>query len=399
MSTRFRYRAATATGEIREGVLQATSRESVLRELRGQQLTPVEVAESARTTSGIGISTRGRSAAVTLWTRELATLLDAGFSLDRALAVTGRHTDHPGLQELVDSIRRDVRGGTPFSDAVARHPRYFPTLLPALLRAGEATGALPTVMEQAAEHMEETAELRSQVRSALLYPALMAVVATLGVLVLLVFVIPRFAAILEDVGGTLPLTTRILAGGSRVLAGWWWLWLGLAAGGALWARQALARPDVRRRWDAWRLGLPWVGELEQKYVAARFARTFGLLLGSGVAMVTALRLARDAVGNLAARAGIDRAATQVAEGRPVAAALEGTLPAMAVNMLAVGEESGRLEELSLRVAGIYDREVRRTVRTLVAMIEPALILIFGGLVGFVAIAMLQAIYSINTGVF
>lgn len=399
MSTRYRYRAATAAGEIREGVLQAPSRESVLREIRRLELMPVEVVAGDEAGSRRVMSIRGRGAAVTLWTRELATLLDAGFSLDRALAVTGRHTTHPGLAEAVDAIRREVRGGSAFSDTLKRHPRYFPSLVPALVRAGEATGELAAVMEQVADHMEETAELRSQVRSALLYPALMAVVATLGVLVLLVFVIPRFTTILADVGGTLPWTTRLLAAGSRVVVGGWWLWLGLGVGGAVWARRALAEPETRARFDAWRLDWPWTGDLERKYSTARFAGTFGLLLRSGVAIVPGLRLARDAIPNRAVRAGLDRAATQVAEGGSVAAALDGTLPTMAVGMLAVGEESGRLEDLCLRVGRVYDREVRRTVRLLVSMIEPALILIFGGIVGFVAIAMLQAIYSINTGVF
>jgi type II secretory pathway component PulF len=398
VSTRYRYRAATAAGEIREGVLQAASREGVIRELRGQQLTPVEIVVGGRTKAARA-SSRGRHAAVTLWTRELATLLEAGFSLDRALAVTIRHASHDGLKEALETVRREVRGGLPFSDALERNPRYFPSLVPALVRAGEATGALTTVMEEVADHLEESGALRSEVRSALLYPALMAAVATLGVLVLLVFVIPRFATILEDVGGTLPWTTRVLSGGSRLLATWWWLGLAVAAAGVLWARRSLADPATRERWDAWRLTLPWTGELEQKYVAARFARTLGLLLHSGVAIVTALRMAADTVGNRAARHQVARAADQVAEGGTVSAALDGTLPDMAITMLAVGEESGRLEELCIRVAAIYDREVRRTMRSLVAMLEPALILIFGGLVGFVAVAMLQAIYSINTGVF
>jgi general secretion pathway protein F len=399
VTRRFRYRAATAGGQIREGVLQGGSRDMVLRELRGQQLTPVQVEPDLPVTRRPRLKAGRRGPAVSLWSRELATLLDAGLPLERALSVTAGHTDNPGLADVLREVRGDLRGGAAFSEALARHPRWFPPLVPALVEAGEATGSLETVMDQAAEHLEETADLRSQVRAALVYPVLMAGVASLGVLVLLVFVIPRFTAILEDVGGALPLTTRALAGGSALLLKGWWLWLGLAIAGALWVRSALARPGTRERWDARRLGVPGTGALERKYLTARLTGTLGLLLESGVPVVHALRIAARTLGNRAVRAGVERAASRVAEGGAVAPALEDTLPPMAVRMLAVGEEAGRLGELCVRVARTYDRDVRRSVRTLVGMIEPTLILVFGALVGFVAIAMLQAIYSINSGVF
>jgi len=227
----------------------------------------------------------------------------------------------------------------------------------------------------------------------------MAVVATLGVSVLLLFVVPRFTVILEDVGGALPLSTKMLVGLSAFLKGWWWLLLMAGAGAAFALRSSFAAPESRRAWHRRRLGWPWVGELELRYATAQFTRTLGLLLHSGAPMLTALRVARAAVPNLALAAGVERAAAEVSEGGGLAAALQGTLPPVAIQMLAVGEESGRLEELCLRIAESYDAEVRRALRTLVAMIEPAMILIFGLLVGFVALAMLQAIYSINASAF
>jgi general secretion pathway protein F len=399
VSTSYRYRAATAAGQIREGVLQAGSRETVLRDLRGQDLTPIRVepvmgnATARRLFPGTG------TPPVWAVTRELATLLDAGLPLDRALEIVGRSAGHPGLSRVLDQLRQDVRGGAAFSEALAGHPRYFPSLVPALVRAGEATGALDTVMDQVADHLEERAELRSQVRAALLYPALMACVATLGILILLIFVIPRFAAILLDVGGKLPLATRLLVVGGNVMTDWWWLGLALVAALGVAVRRAFRDPGNRARFDAWRLRLPWVGDVERRFIAAHFTQTLGLLLGSGVGIVNALDIAGDTVSNRAARGSIERARTRVAEGGSLAHALEGTLPPMAVRMLEVGEESGRLEDLCLRVGRAYTREVRRSLRTAVSIIEPALILVFGVLVGFVAVAMLQAIYSINTGAF
>ncbi len=398
MNERYRYRAATPEGQILEGILEAPSRQQAVNELRSQQLHPVSVSLAPA-----GERRRGRwferRTAVTVWTRDLGILLGAGLPLDRALSVTVRQTHHEGLAVALAEVRRSVRGGSSLADALARHPGYFPPLVVAMIQAGEASGSLDAVFEQMADHLEETAALRSQVFSALLYPALMAVVASIGVTVLLLFVVPRFSAMLADVGGTLPWTTRLLVTGSGLLAGWWWLWLGLAVTVGIALHRALQRPEHRRTWHAARLRLPWVGDLERKYSTARFAGTLGILLQSGVAIVEALTIARGAISNRSIGEGVEEAAAGVAEGSALAPMLAGTFPPMAIHMIDVGEESGRLEALCLRVATTYDAEVRRALRTMVSMIEPAMILIFGVLVGFVALAMLQAIYSINTTAF
>lgn len=399
MSIRFRYRAATPTGQVVEGVVHAASRQGVLAELRRQRLYPVAVDEVASPAAERGTRRLGRRAAVALWTRSTATLLRAGVPLDRTLAFGAAHVGHAGMAEAVRDVRRSVRSGTGLADALARHPRYFDSLFVASVAAGESSGALDTVLERLSEHLEERAELRSQVQSALLYPALMTVVATIGVAVLLGFVIPRFAAILSDVGGKLPATTRLLMAASLALTKGWWAWLLIAVATAYAVPAALARPDVRRRWHMARLGLPWLGDFERKYITARFARTFGLLLRSGIPVLPALRIARASAPNVVFQDGIDQAAVAMAEGIALTSALAGALPPLALQMMAVGEESGQLEELCLRVADAYDGEVRRSLRAMVALIEPAMILVFGGLVGFVALAMLQAIYGINLSQF
>ena len=394
MSVRFRYRAATPAGQVVEGVLHGVSRQTVLAELQRQRLYPVAVEEVAG--GGERRARRmGRRPAVALWTRSTATLLGAGVPLDRALGFTGSHIGHAGLETAVKEVRRAVQNGSTLADALARHPAYFDPLFVATVSAGESTGALDTVFARVADHLEETAELRSQVQSALIYPALMTVMAILGLVLLLAYVIPRFAEVVADVGGELPVAARALMAVSGAVTRWWWLWLALVAAAAYAVRMTLADPDARRRWHATRLELPWIGGFERKYLTARFARTLGLLLRSGIPALPALRIARASAANLAFQAGVDRAAAAVTEGGALAPALAGTLSPLALQMIAVGEESGQLDTLALRVADAYDADVRRSLRTMVALIEPAMILVFGGLVGFVALAMLQAIYGIN----
>jgi general secretion pathway protein F len=399
VTTRFRYRASNAAGQVVEGVLYAPSAQTLLADLHRQRLYPVlveEVAPVARQGRTWGLS---RRAAVAMWSRNASTLLSAGVPLDRVLGLTAEHAGHTGLAEAVRRVRRAVQSGASLAEALEREHAHFGPLVVAMVAAGEASGALDAVFARLADYLEQANELRSQVTASLLYPALMATVASIGVVVLLLFVIPRFAAILGDVGTTLPLSTRLLVGASTLVANGWWVWLLLAAGLSYGLGTALQNRDTRRRWHAARLRWPVVGDLELKYATARFARTLGLLLRSGVPILNALRIARASLQNLALGDGMDRAAVTVAEGGALAPALAGTWPPLALQMLAVGEESGRVDEMCLRIADTYESEVRRALRTAVAMIEPVMILVFGALVGFIALAMLQAIYSINSGAF
>src|SRR2546422_9855510 len=228
MTVRFRYRAATPEGHVVEGSVQAPSRRSVLEELPRRHLYPVTVDETTPGPAGRAGRRLGRRAAVALWTRNAATLLGAGVALDRALAFTAEHAAHDGLAEAVRQVRRAVQEGASLADALARHPRYFDPLFVAMVSAGQSSGALEIVFDLLSEHLEEGAELRSQVRTALLYPALMAIVGGIGLGVLLGFVIPGFAGILADVGGTLPVSTQLLLAASTVLTKGWWAWLLLA---------------------------------------------------------------------------------------------------------------------------------------------------------------------------
>ena len=399
MIGRYRYRAATAAGQMVEGVLQAPSRQTVLENLHRQRLYPVAVDEVSTGRIEGRRARRSTRAALALWARNCATLLGAGLPLDRALAFTTEQLGNDTVREALHRVRREVQRGASLAEALTAQPAVFAPMFGAMVSAGEATGQLEAVLDRLATHLEEGNELRSQVRSALIYPALMSVVGGLGVLVLLGFVVPRFTAMLEDVGGTLPASTRLLVGASGVLTQWWWLWVPLLIASGYVLLAALKRPDVQRAWHRARLRWPWVGDLELKYATAQFTRTLGLLLRSGLPILPALKIARSTLPNVMLREGVERASASVGEGGALAPSLAETFPLLAVQMLAVGEESGRLDDLCLRVSDTYDAEVRRALRTLVAMIEPAMIVLFGGLVGFVALAMLQAIYSMNTSGF
>jgi len=394
VNARFRYRASTGRGEVVEGVSEAASRQQLLDELRRRDLHAMSIEETVATRARRETFPR-RSAAVTRWARNFAALVGAATPLDRALRVSAEQSGHEGLARVLEDVRDAVQAGESLSDALSRYPGWFPPVLPALARAGEASGALGDVLEQAADHLEEADELRSQVRSALIYPALMSVVAAVGVAVLMLFVVPRFAGLLEDLGGSLPLTTRALIGTGAFLHRFWWLLLALLLAVGLGGREWLRRPANRMSWHRSRLGWPVVGDLEAKLVAARFTRTLGLLLSHGLPLLSSLRIARASVGNLHVAAVLERGTTAVAEGHPLSEGVEEALPPIAVEMLAVGEESGQLAAMCLRVADSFDKEVRRAVKVAVSLLEPAMIVAFGVLVGLVALAMLQAIYSVN----
>jgi type II secretory pathway component PulF len=393
---RYRYRASDADGRLVEGIVQAASRGIALEELRRQRLVPVDVAPLGNELA-VRAPKQRRVQAIATWARTVATLLEAGMPLDRALAFGATHAANPAVATASSDVRGDVQNGSTLADAIRKRSAVFGALVPAMAAAGEESGALDQAMARLADHLDEANELRAQVRSALVYPAIMAGASAAGITVLLAFVVPRFAAMLQETGGTLPLSTRVLVGASRVLTAWWWLWVVLALGVIVALRAWLGDGANRRRFHAARLRWPVIGPIESALVTARFTRALGMLLASGMPVLGALRIARGTVTNVAMGASLDQASEDVSHGIRIATALAPVLPPLGAQLLAVGEETGRLSELARQVADTYERELTRALRSAVALIEPALILFFAVLVGFVALAMLQAIYSVNAG--
>jgi type II secretory pathway component PulF len=394
----FRYRAATADGRVLVGTVAGPSREAALAELNARRLAVISL-EADAPPAATGVPRRRARVPLPLWTRTLATLLGAGVRLDEGLSFLVTSAAGSPMEGVTRAVREAVRGGASLAAALRAHPGTFDAVYVAMVDAGEAGGALPLVLEQLADHLEERAELRAQLRGALAYPALLAATSIVGVGLLLVVVLPRFAAMLGDSGGTLPLSTRALLAVGGAVTGWWWLWLTVLAGVMFWAARERSHPARRQRWAARRLGWPLVGEVERAWGTARLTRTLGILVGSGVAVLPAIRIARTAVANPALGAAVDEAERRVAEGQGIAASLGDAVTPLAARLLAAGEESGRLAQTCLRVAESHEREVRRALHGAVSVVSPALVLLFAAVVGFVALALLQAIYSVNARAF
>lgn len=398
MTARYRYRAADASGRVVEGDLQSQSRSTAIEDLRRQSLFPVDVSEMDSVGPKQTMERSSLPDALAVWTRTLSTLLSAGLPLEKALSFSSSETSNSSLTAAVAQVRTDIREGVSLATAMKKRPRVFGPLFIAMVTAGEESGALDQVLGRLADNLDESAELRGRVRSALLYPALMAIVASMGVTIILLFVIPRFVDMLGEVGGELPVSTRALIGMSTFVTRWWWIWIPFALLIVFSIQRWLSDPANRFRWHRLRLGVPVTGDLERNYLTARFSRTLGLLQRSGVGIVASLRIARSAMTNDFIGDQIGRATDSVSQGRRLGSELEGVLPPLAVQLISVGEESGKLGELCLRAADAYDKDVSRRLTALVSLLEPALILAFGAMVGFVALAMLQAIYSVNAHV-
>ncbi|HEY0155584.1 MAG TPA: type II secretion system F family protein [Longimicrobium sp.] len=395
--TAFRYRAATPEGKIVEGVLQAPSRDGVLADLRARALFPVAVEEAGDAEVSGGRGGRAGASLRPQLTRSLSTLLESGFPVDRALSVAADLTDDAMLRGVVQAVRQDVRAGRPLSDAFGAHPRIFPPVYVAMVAAGEAGGTLGPTFGRLATLQEEEAELRSSLVSALLYPALMMAAGGAAVMLLVFVVLPQFAGVLQDAGAKLPFTTRVLLATTTAASRWGWL-VALVAAASIWASVYTVRtPAGRAKWDALLLRIPGVGDLIRRVATARIARILGMLLQNGVPLVNSLEIARGTAGNVVLARGLGDAVRAVREGKTLAASAGPMLPKLARQMMSVGEETGTLPEMLLRVATVYDREVRDTLKRAITLVEPTLILLFGAIVGFIALGMLQAIYSINAG--
>lgn len=399
----FAYRATDARGEIKEGLVQGLNAVQVKTALQRQSLFVLDLNERAPAgtgNGGLGASFRqlgsGKGELPT-FTRAVAAFLGAGFPLDRALGLYTEMAAHPRFDAAVKHLRREIQAGKSFAGALETEPNFFDPLFVSTVGAAERAGALEAGLTSLADHLEERRELRQQLQGILLYPAIMACVAALAVTVLLIFVIPKFVDILEGGGQTLPWATALLLGLSRTLTRFWWLIGILAALVFALVHGWLNTAEGRRTWDQRKLRLPFVGTFVRKLLAGRFCRTLGTLLQNGVPLTNALRLTAETLGNTAATQVVRDVQVRVKEGESLAGALGrfDVFPTAVLRMIAVGEESGKPEEMLFRAAQFYEGDVRRNLRTAVGLVEPAMILLLGGVVGFVALAMIQAVFSIN----
>jgi general secretion pathway protein F len=390
--TAFRYEAARSDGGLVRGLLDAASEPAAAAVLSARGLYPVLVEPSptpdTRHLFG-GPSTRQQATVF----QSLAAFVDAGVPLEKALEVTKRVASGL-LRDGLGRVAQRVREGSSLGMALASEG-LFSAVTVGLVRAGERGVGLGAALGQAAAQLEREAETEARVKTALTYPVLLAIVGSGAIGLIVLFVIPRFAALLGDLGQTLPAATRLLLTLSSAARGYG---LVLAAGGVgLAIVVARAIHEHRVAWDGWLLGLPVVGALRSAMASARASRTLGALLGSGTPALAALEIAREAAGDAAVATRIAAARSRVAEGQGLTAALQatGALTSSALQLAAIGEGSGRLPALLAKAAELDDAEAERRLKTLVALLEPGMILLFAGLVAFVAAALLQAVYALR----
>jgi general secretion pathway protein F len=395
-ATRFGYRAANAAGVLEEGEIDAASEQQAVDVLRRRSLWvtevwPTQARARVRRSRGTVSGTLARD------TRTLATLVASGVPLEKSLTYIATNSASAELRDAFTTVRNRVQSGAALSEAF-RGERVFPPLFPALAATGEATGTLDVSLARLAEHLERADELRAKLRAALLYPMLLGGAAIIGVVVIMLVVVPRFAVLLEQAGGELPLSTRALMAVSSVFTIGWPVILVVAIAIAVLWPSWIARPVNRLRFDSARLRWPVVGDYERATAAARYTRTLALALPSGVDLLTAMRLSRESVENVALANQLCEAEDSVRNGAPLSVSVSSALPPLAVQLLAAGEAASALPTLSGRAADALDSEVQRELSRAVTLIEPVLILGFGGLIGFVALGLLQAIYGINSSV-
>lgn len=400
----YAYRALTPDGRSVRGVVDADSARGARARLRRDGVFPTELTEESATQAAGGpgglsgrFSSRVSTTDLALVSRQLGTLIGAGVPVVEALGAVGEQTERPAVSRVLSHVRDRVIQGSSLADAFAEHPTAFPDLYVGMVRAGEAAGALELVLDRLAAYMESQARLASKVRAALAYPLLMTVVSTGIVGFLLAFVVPKVTRIFVEQKQELPLATKILLGASDAVASSWWLLGLLAIAAGFGVNAALRRPAGRLWIDRRILTFPYVGAVVTRVAAARFARTLGTLLGNGIPLLGALDVAGGVTGHPAMAAAVGDARSAVREGQSLATTLRqsGLFPPLLIHMIAVGERSGELEAMLSKAADGYEQEVESTLATLTSVLEPAMIVVMGGVMLFIVLAILLPIFELN----
>ena len=398
----FAYKGLTEAGRNVQGVIEADGARAARARLRRDGVYPTEVAEEAARSTRNGFQWRSNerigNADLSVISRQLATLLSAGIPVVEALEAVGEQAERPAITRMLSHLRDEVSQGTSLAEAMEAHPHVFGELYVGMVRAGETAGALHLVLDRLAIHTEAQTRLASQVRNALAYPVIITLVSATIVVLLLAFVVPKVARIFADQEQALPLPTRILLGASSAVTDNGWLLL-LSSAGAIGAAVVFVRRPEGRAWfDRQILRLPLIGPILKKVAVARFSRTLATLLGNGIPLLGALELAGRVIGNQALQAAVNEAHTAIREGQSVAEPLRrsGLFPPLLTRMIAVGERSGDLEPMLERVADAYEQEVESSLGGFTAVLEPAMVVVMGGMMVFVVLAILLPIFEINS---
>ena len=399
----YTYKASTFEGKIVEGSLEASDSSAAALKIQDMGLLPIRVGAAAKTNALTREiewpwkRKRVRRKDLLVFTQELHTLVKASFPLDRSLAILGQLAESPILTDIVQDVLKEVKGGKSLSEALGKYPETFPKVYVSMVKAGEASGALEEILARLAAFLEQAENLRTYIVTALIYPTLLAVVGTVSLIILTLFVVPRFSSIFQDMGIPMPLPMVILRGISTVISGYWWAFLALIIFAVFYLRRMLATPEGRLNWDRKLLRIPLVGSVLRKVEVARFSRTLGTLLHGGVPLLQAMNIVRDIVSNQGIASTIDPIRNGIKKGEGITSPMKqsGVFPPLAMHLIEVGEESGRLDTMLVQVADVYDAEVRDGIKNLISFFEPALILVMGIVIATIVVSMLLAIFSIN----
>lgn len=408
----YAYRASTREGKVVEGSMEASGEAAVVAHLRSQGFLPLSVTQGSRAAGGsfslaslrslkIELpwqrAARVRSRDLMVFTGELSTLLKAGLPLDRSLGSLSHLTENESLKRIVGQVLARVQEGRSLSQALGEHPDVFPPLYVNMIRAGEAGGVVDTVLERLAEYLENSEKTREEIKSAMVYPIILATTAGAAIVIMLTFVLPKFAAIFADLGTAMPSSTRFVMAVSDFAIGYWWVLVGAAVGAWMGFQRWRATPKGRDRWDRFLLKAPVLGDLVAKLQVARFARTLGTMLKSGVPLIQALEIVRAVVANVIIAHALGVVQREVSEGKGLTGPLEKAkvFPPLALQMVGVGEETGRLDDMLLVVSDHYDGEVSHAIARAMSLISPLVLVVMGVITGFIVWAMISAVFSVN----
>jgi type IV pilus assembly protein PilC len=394
----FAYTAVDASGFPSKGEIAGATKQAVTDELKARGLTVMDLKEKkSGLQADITLWKRVKAAELTVMTRQLATMISSGMTLLRAFYVLEEQCENPLLRDTLAAVREDIEAGISFSEALAKHPKVFSPLYVAMVRAGEAGGVLEQSLERIADQLEKDDSLRRQVKSAMAYPTVVLTFALAVLLGLIAFIVPVFVGVFKDFGGELPLITKFTVNLSKVVTGQWYILLALAIGGVIgfrkWRKSSWGRPQ----WDRLRLRIPFkIGVTVQKIALARWSRTFSALYSAGVPIMQAIEVTGQTAGNTMVEDAMGDVIESVKSGGSIAAPLKEApiFPPMVAQMIAVGEETGNLDTMLTKVADFYEDEVAAAIKALTSILEPVMIVLVGGIVGFIVVAMYMPMFKV-----
>jgi type IV pilus assembly protein PilC len=394
----FAFKAMDLTGAKATGQVEADSKQSVADQLKSRGLIVLEItAKGSAGDISLDFLKRIKPADLTVMTRQLATMVSSGMTILRALYVLEAQTENEKLRDVLVDVRKDVEAGLPLSDALERHPKVFSPLYVAMTRAGETGGMLEDSLKRVADQLENEDRLRRQVKSAMVYPAVVLTFAFLVLTGLVVFIVPVFVGVFKQFGGDLPPITKITVGLSHAMTHEWYLFIAVAVGSVVAFRKWKSSERGRAQWDAFRLRIPMkIGDIVQKISLARWSRTLSALVTAGVPLLQALDITAQTAGNHVVEQAMGSVIESVRSGGTIHEPLKSVpvFPTMVTHMVGVGEETGALDEMLSKIADFYEDQVEAAVKSLTSILEPVMLVLVGGIVGFIVISMYLPLFKV-----